>query len=601
MPTPNLPADFVPRSDLVRTLLDRGHVYQATDLAGLDAAALKGPVTAYIGFDATAPSLHVGSLVQIMTLRRLQQTGHRPIVLMGGGTTKVGDPSDKTGQRPLLTETDIAANLAGIRRAFGPFLTFGEGPTDAVWANNADWLEKLGYIEFLRDYGVHFTINKMLSFEFVKNRLQNEQPLTFLEFNYMLMQAADFLELNRRFGCALQFGGSEQWGNIVNGVDLIRRLEGREAFGVTAPLVTTASGVKMGKTVAGAVWLNAEMRSPYEYWQFWRNSEDADVGRFLRLFTDLPLDEVTRLETLAGAEINEAKKILADAATSLLHGEAAAVTAAGAARAVFEEGRLSADLPTLKASAEEIAAMANTDLMVWAGFATSKGDARRQIAGGAFRIDGVKVAQADAPVDPGKGPQAELRKGQRQPQAPRPYRQPGRATIMSTEPAVGEPAPDFDLPGDTGPVSLKALAGKSVVLYFYPKDDTSGCTAEAQAFTAAAADFEAAGAVVVGLSKDSPVRHGRFRAKYGLTPLLASDTEGEVVARYGAWVEKSLYGRKYMGIERRTYLIDGHRVVRRIWRKVKVTGHVAEVLRAVAVRTSPTRGFIDSLEQSIKY
>ncbi|HEY2050589.1 MAG TPA: tyrosine--tRNA ligase, partial [Caulobacteraceae bacterium] len=260
------PAEFVPRSDLVRTLLERGHVYQATDLEGLDAAALAGSVTAYIGFDATAPSLHVGSLVQIMTLRRLQQTGHRPIVLMGGGTTKVGDPSDKQTQRPMLTDAEIANNIAGIRRAFAPFLTFGDGPTDAVMLNNAVWLEELGYIEFLRDYGVHFTINKMLSLEFVRNRLENEQPLTFLEFNYMLMQATDFLELHRREGCVLQFGGSEQWGNIVNGIDLIRRIEGKAAFGVTAPLVTTASGVKMGKTVDGAVWLNAEMRSPYDYW-----------------------------------------------------------------------------------------------------------------------------------------------------------------------------------------------------------------------------------------------------------------------------------------------------------------------------------------------
>ena len=403
-------APFKPRSDLVRTLLERGHVYQATDLEGLDEAALKGPVSAYIGFDATAASLHVGSLVQIMTLRRLQQTGHRPIVLMGGGTTKVGDPSDKAAQRPLLSDAEIAANIAGIRRAFAPFLTFGEGPTDAVMVNNAEWLEKLGYIEFLRDYGVHFTINKMLTLEFVRNRLDNEQPLTFLEFNYMLMQSADFLELNRRYDCTLQFGGSEQWGNIVNGIDLIRRLEARAAFGVTAPLVTTASGVKMGKTVAGAVWLNAEMRSPYDYWQFWRNTEDADVGRFLRLFTDLPLSEIARLETLGGAEINEAKKVLAGEATTLLHGPEAAETAAAAARAAFEEGRLSSDLPTVEAPAAQIAAMSYAELMVAAGFASSKGDARRQIAGGAFRIDGVKVADPAAMVSL-TGPEAELRKG----------------------------------------------------------------------------------------------------------------------------------------------------------------------------------------------
>ena len=401
---------FSPRSDLVRLLIERGHIYQATDLEGLDEAALKGPISAYIGFDATAPSLHVGSLVQIMTLRRLQRAGHRPIVLMGGGTTKVGDPSDKTSQRPMLTDAVIAENIAGIRRAFAPFLRFGDGPTDAVMVNNADWLEKLGYIEFLRDYGVHFTINRMLTLEFVKTRIENELPLTFLEFNYMLMQAADFLELNRRFDCTLQFGGSEQWGNIVNGIDLIRRVEGRAAFGVTAPLVTTSSGAKMGKTVEGAVWLNAEMRSAYDYWQFWRNTEDADVGRFLRLFTDLPLAEIARLEALGGAEINEAKKILANEATSLLHGREEAQTAAGASKAAFEDGRLSEDLPTVEIGADEIKGMSNIALMVAAGFASSNGDARRQIAGGAFRIDGVKVADANALVAVA-GSQAELRKG----------------------------------------------------------------------------------------------------------------------------------------------------------------------------------------------
>jgi len=405
-PAPN----FKPRSDLVRVLLERGHVYQATDLEGLDAAALKGPISAYIGFDATANSLHVGSLVQIMTLRRLQQTGHRPLVLMGGGTTKVGDPSDKTSQRPLLTDEVIAANIAGIKKAFTPFLTFGAGPTEAVMLNNAEWLEKLGYIEFLRDYGVHFTINKMLSLEFVKNRLEAEQSLTFLEFNYMLMQAADFLELHRRHGCTLQFGGSEQWGNIVNGIDLIRRVSGAEAYGVTAPLVTTASGVKMGKTVDGAVWLNPELLGAYDYWQFWRNTEDGDIGRFLRLFTELPLGEIVRLEALAGAEINEAKKVLANEATALLHGRAAAEQAAGAAKAAFEEGRLSSDLPTVEVSAGALAAMSNTALMVLADFATSNGDARRQIAGGAFRINGVKVMDANAPVSVA-GSEAELRKG----------------------------------------------------------------------------------------------------------------------------------------------------------------------------------------------
>jgi tyrosyl-tRNA synthetase len=401
---------FVPRSDLVRLLAERGHIYQATDLAGLDEAALKGPISAYIGFDATAPSLHVGSLVQIMTLRRLQQTGHRPIVLMGGGTTKVGDPSDKTSQRPMLSEATIAENISGIRRAFAPFLAFGSGATDAVMVNNADWLEKLGYIEFLRGYGVHFTINKMLTLEFVKSRIENELPLTFLEFNYMLMQAADFLELNRRFDCTLQFGGSEQWGNIVNGIDLIRRVEGRVAFGVTAPLVTTTSGAKMGKTVEGAIWLNAEMRSAYDYWQFWRNTEDADVGRFLRLFTELPLSEIARLESLGGAEINDAKKILASEATTLLHGHDASLAAADASKAAFEDGRLSEDLPTVAISGEAIRSMSNVTLMVAAGFASSNGDARRQIAGGAFRIDGVKVADPNALVSLA-GAQVELRKG----------------------------------------------------------------------------------------------------------------------------------------------------------------------------------------------
>jgi tyrosyl-tRNA synthetase len=323
-----------------------------------------------------------------MTLRRLQQTGHRPIVLMGGGTTKVGDPSDKDKQRPLLSEAQINANIAGIRRAFTPFLRFGDGATDAVMVNNADWLEKLGYVDFLRDYGVHFTINRMLSFEMVKTRLEREQPLTFLEFNYMLMQATDFLELLRRHDCRLQFGGSEQWGNIINGVELIRRVEGKEAFGVTAPLVTTASGAKMGKTVEGAVWLNAELRSPYDYWQFWRNTEDADVGRFLKLFTDLPLDEIARLERLGGAEINEAKKVLANAATALLHGPAAAEAAAAASKAAFEEGRLSEDLPTIEIPRAALETGTPLAAMVAdAGLASSRSDARRLAQGGGLRVN----------------------------------------------------------------------------------------------------------------------------------------------------------------------------------------------------------------------
>jgi tyrosyl-tRNA synthetase len=392
-------ADIKPRSDLVRTLLERGHVYQATDLAGLDAAALKGTISAYIGFDATASSLHVGSLVQIMTLRRLQQTGHRPIVLMGGATTKVGDPSDKATQRPLLSDEVIAANIAGIQRAFAPFLRFGDGPTDAAMVNNADWLERMGYIEFLREFGVQFTINKMIGLEFVRNRLESEQPLTFLEFNYMLMQSVDFLELHRRHGCTLQFGGSEQWGNIVNGVDLIRRLDGAEAFGVTAPLVTTASGVKMGKTVDGAVWLNAELRSPYDYWQFWRNTEDADVARFLKLFTDLPLDEVNRLAKLGGAEINEAKKVLAGEATAMLHGADAADRASKASIAAFEEGRLSEDLPIkpLERAGYDIG-RSNTAVLVASGLVQSNSEARRKIGEGAVRINDQVISDPNAIV-----------------------------------------------------------------------------------------------------------------------------------------------------------------------------------------------------------
>ncbi|HZC15573.1 MAG TPA: tyrosine--tRNA ligase [Caulobacteraceae bacterium] len=408
---------FKPKSDLVRTLIERGHVYQATDIEGLDRLALEGPISAYIGFDATGSSLHVGSLVQIMTLRRLQQTGHRPIVLMGGGTTKVGDPSDKDKQRPLLSEAQINANIAGIRRAFMPFLKFGDGPTDAIMVNNADWLEKLGYVDFLRDYGVHFTINRMLSFEMVKTRLEREQPLTFLEFNYMLMQATDFLELLRRNDCRLQFGGSEQWGNIVNGIELIRRVESKEAFGVTAPLVTTASGVKMGKTVEGAVWLNADLLSPirpqeapFIYWQFWRNTEDADVGRFLKLFTELPLDEIARLEKFEGAEINEAKKVLANEATALLYGSDAAYTAAEGARKVFEEGQLSSAMTSVVISSARWETSSNTEMMIAVNFATSKSDARRQIANGGFRINGVKVTDADA-LAAIPGDEAELRKG----------------------------------------------------------------------------------------------------------------------------------------------------------------------------------------------
>jgi len=385
---PSAMSDAPFMSEFLRTMQARGYIHQITHPAELDEAAASGRITAYIGFDATAPSLHVGHLIQIMMLRRLQQAGHKPIVLMGGGTTKVGDPTDKDSQRPLLTEAQIQANIASIKGTFQRFLTFGEGPTDAILVDNDEWLSRFGYVQFLRDYGVHFTINRMLSFESVKLRLEREQPMTFLEFNYMLMQSVDFLELERRFGCVLQMGGSDQWGNIVNGVELIRRVDSRPAFGLTTPLLSTASGQKMGKTVGGAVWLNADMRSPYDYWQFWRNAEDADVGRFMRLFTDLPLDEIARLEKLPGAEINEAKKALANAATTLLHGPEAASAAARAAEAAFEQGRLSADLPTLEVKASELeAGVMLAALVQEAGLASSRGEARRLAQGGGLRVN----------------------------------------------------------------------------------------------------------------------------------------------------------------------------------------------------------------------
>ena len=386
---------FQPKSELVRVLIERGYLHQCTDLERLDARAAEGVLTAYIGFDATASSLHVGNLVSVMLLHRLQQTGHRPIVVMGGGTTKVGDPSGKDSQRQMLDQAGIDANIASIKRAFEPFLRFGDGPTDALMVDNDAWLSAFGYVDFLREYGPHFTVNRMLTFDSVRLRLEREQPLSFLEFNYMLMQAVDFLELHRRHGCALQLGGSDQWGNIVSGVELIRRKDAGEAFGFTTPLITTASGAKMGKTAAGAVWLNADRLSPYDYWQFWRNTEDADVGRFLRLFTDLPLGECARLEALQGAEINVAKKALADEATALLHGREAAETAAGAARAAFEEGRLSADLPTVEVASADIAAgLSLAALAVRAGLAGSNGEARRLAQGGGLRLNDTAVTDA---------------------------------------------------------------------------------------------------------------------------------------------------------------------------------------------------------------
>ena len=387
------PASF--KSEFLQTLQARGYIHQVTHPDELDAAAAGGVVTAYVGFDATASSLHVGNLISIMMLRRLQQTGHKPIVLMGGGTTKVGDPSGKDESRKMLTEDGIKANIASIKRAFEKFLTFGDGPTDAVMVDNDEWLSKLGYIEFLREYGTHFTVNRMLAFDSVKLRLDREQPLTFLEFNYMLMQATDFLELNRKRSCVLQMGGSDQWGNILNGVELIRRVDQKPAFGLTTPLLTTASGAKMGKTAAGAVWLNADALSPYDYWQFWRNTEDADVGRFLKLFTDLPLDEVARLEALPGAQINDAKKVLADEATRMAHGQDAAKTARDAAEKAFEQGVTSADLPTFEVPAADLkAGIILANLFADAGLAASRGEARRLAQGGGVKLN--DRAEADA-------------------------------------------------------------------------------------------------------------------------------------------------------------------------------------------------------------
>jgi tyrosyl-tRNA synthetase len=387
------------RSEFLRTLQERGFIHQCTDAAGLDAAAAGGPISAYIGFDATADSLHVGSLVQIMMLRRLQQAGHRPIVLMGGGTTKVGDPSFRDESRPLLSDERIAANIAGIRRVFDRYLRFGDGPADAVMVDNAAWLDELRYIPLLRDVGRHFTINRMLSFDSVRTRLEREQPLTFLEFNYMILQAYDFVELFRRERCVLQMGGSDQWGNIVNGVELGRRTEDAALYGLTSPLLTTASGAKMGKTASGAVWLNAERLSAYEFWQYWRNAEDADVGRFLRLFTDLPLDEVARLEALRGAEVNEAKKVLAREVTRLCHGDEAAAEAEETARRTFEEGASGGALPTVEVPLARLeAGVPLVDLFREAGLVPSNGEARRLVRQGGARLNDAAVDDEKAVV-----------------------------------------------------------------------------------------------------------------------------------------------------------------------------------------------------------
>jgi tyrosyl-tRNA synthetase len=390
------------RSAFVRTLVERGFVHQATDLDGLDALAADGVLTGYIGFDCTADSLHIGNLVGIMMLRWLQQTGHRPIALIGGGTSKVGDPSGKDESRQLLDDAALAGNLAGVRRSLARFLEFGDGPGQALLVNNDDWLRRLAYIDFLRDYGRHFTINRMLTFDSVRLRLDREQPLTFLEFNYMVMQAYDFLELARRHDCRLQMGGSDQWGNIVNGVELGRRAEGRELHGLTTPLITTSSGAKMGKTAQGAVWLNEERLPAFDYWQYWRNTDDADVGRFLRLFTELPLGEIERLERLQGAEVNDAKKVLADEATRLCRGMAAAAAAAESARAIFEaEGGAAAGLPTVEIARTELAqGVLLVDLLVRSGLAASKGEARRLVRGGGARLNDRKVEDETMVVTP---------------------------------------------------------------------------------------------------------------------------------------------------------------------------------------------------------
>ena len=384
------------KSDFLRTLSERGFIHQCTDMEALDTLAKSGMITAYIGFDATAPSLHAGSLVQIMMLRWLQKTGHKPIVLMGGGTTKVGDPSGKDTSRQLLDDARIAENLNGIKQVFSRFVDFGGTGNQAIMVNNDDWLSAYGYIEFLRLFGTHFTINRMMTFDSVKTRLEREQPLTFLEFNYMLMQAVDFRELNTRHDCVLQMGGSDQWGNIVNGVELTRRMSNKAAFGLTTPLLATASGAKMGKTASGAVWLNADMLSPYDYWQYWRNAEDKDVGRFLRLFTELPLDEIARLEALEGAEINDAKKVLADEATKLLHGAEAAATARDTAQKAFEQGVLSADLPTVEIPAAELAeGIMLAALATKIGLTASNGEARRLAQGGGLRVNDAQISDGN--------------------------------------------------------------------------------------------------------------------------------------------------------------------------------------------------------------
>ncbi|WP_103761080.1 tyrosine--tRNA ligase [Roseovarius confluentis] len=390
------------KSDFMATMIERGFLADCTDYQGLDDALSAGVVPTYIGYDATAQSLHVGHLLNIMMLRWLQKTGHKPITLMGGGTTKVGDPSFRSDERPLLGPEQIESNINGMQQVFARYLAYGDGPTDALMLNNAEWLDGLNYLEFLRDIGRHFSVNRMLSFESVKSRLDREQSLSFLEFNYMILQAYDFLELNRRYGCLLQMGGSDQWGNIVNGIDLTRRVLDHEIYGLTSPLLETADGRKMGKSADGAVWLNADMRSPYEFWQFWRNTMDADVGRFLKLYTELPVDECNRLGALAGAEINEAKVILANEVTTLLHGADAAAKAQATAREVFEKGGVGDDLPTLELSPAEVGdGISIVQLIVKSGLAGSGKEAKRLIAENGARMDDQPLTDAGLIVDQG--------------------------------------------------------------------------------------------------------------------------------------------------------------------------------------------------------
>jgi tyrosyl-tRNA synthetase len=386
-----------PQSPFLKTLTERGFAHQCTDLAALDAALGKGPVAAYVGFDATADSLHTGHLLPIMALRWLQKSGHKPIILIGGGTTQIGDPSFRDTSRPLLDDVQIAHNIAGLKKVFSQYLIFGEGPTDAVMVDNADWLDPLRYLPFLRDFGTHFTINRMLTFDSVRQRLEREQPLTLLEFNYMVLQAFDFLELSRRHSCVLQMGGSDQWGNIVNGIELARRIDQRQLFGLTTPLLTTSSGTKMGKTAGGAIWLNNERLSPYEFWQFWRNTEDDDVARFLRLFTELPLDDVQRLGKLQGLEINEAKRILATEVTRLAHGEEVAREAAETAHRTFAEGASPEGLPSIEIPVAELdLGIPVATLLQRTGLATSRSEGRRLIKGGGAKLNGEPVDDENA-------------------------------------------------------------------------------------------------------------------------------------------------------------------------------------------------------------